>query len=180
MQTNTSFHTMPSIIFMLIIIFSLTACSEEDKNALTTLNNLSKAADKINTMEDSKFEQNCINKINNATETGDYEKMTANNQVVMTKIFNECIAALNKELSLTEKDFENSDENKSCYKGIKEIRNGVAIIETKIQEFTSMPNNTEQDATEVAITSATVGAELMMHGGAAMLNRTMTCAMGLK
>ncbi len=172
-------NILSSFVFILFIFFNLTGCSEEDKHPISAINNLNKAAKKVNKLEDSKFDKICINKINNVEAT-DYDKMSARGQAIMAGVFNECIGALNQELSLTEKEFKNPEKNKLCYEGVKEFRSNIPEIKSEIKKFTSLPNKTDEDSMNVSLLFAFLSSEIITKGSSAMLNRTLTCTKNSK
>ena len=173
--TKLTFFTS---VFFLTFLF--TACSDEDRDSLLALSELADDLEKVDDLEESKFEANCMDKLNIDDEEFDVEAISPSKQTRLVGIFNDCIEAIEDELELTEKEFSISEATKLCFDGVNEIRNYLPELTEKIQKFSQLPNNTKEERIAISMLFSFTSMDIIAKGGAAMINRTVSCGFGLK
>ncbi|MBV1910553.1 MAG: hypothetical protein KUG78_14725 [Kangiellaceae bacterium] len=164
-----------SLLVSVLILQSLVACSDEDRDSLTLISNFAENLDKIENAEDSVFNADCTDKIALVTDSMEDEQITPELQQEFSGLFNECVSAIEAELKLTTDEYSDAEDNSVCTVGIAEIRKGLPKLEQDIAEFSNLPNTNEDERLAVNFMYPFVSMDVMAKGSAAALNRIVAC-----
>ena len=124
---------------------------------------------------ESKFEQRCLDILNSATQSINTENMTPAEQLRMSRIFNNCVYEIDKELALIEKTIIRTPDNMSCFNRVYEIRDYLMELGTDAQLFSDLPNNNDADRVAIFTSFMDVNNNILSNGEAAMAVRTDYC-----
>lgn len=167
-------------IFSLFIAMNLVACSEEDRDTLSAINEMADKLEDMEALADSKFDQDCLGKLTESQNNLDGENISSELQQESADIFMGCLDTIKFELDLTEDEFESADDDEICLNGVKELRSLMPKLTADIQKFAGLPNSTEEERMGVSMAYAFVSTDIIAKGSAAVLNRTVACVFELK
>jgi len=137
---------------------------------------LKSSAEKNNkTKYESKFEQRCLDVLNSATQSIDTQNMTPNEQLRMSRIFNNCVYEIDLELALIEKTIIRTPDNMQCFNRVYEIRDYLMELGTDAQLFSDLPNNNDADRVTISTSFMDVNNNISTNGEAAMSVRANYC-----
>ncbi|VAW62188.1 DNA polymerase III alpha subunit [hydrothermal vent metagenome] len=124
---------------------------------------------------ESKFEQRCLDILNSATQSINTENMTPAEQLRMSRIFNNCVYEIDKELALIEKTIIKTPDNMQCFNKVYEIRDYLMELGTDAQLFSDLPNNNDADRVAIFTSFMDVSNNILSNGEVAMAVRTDYC-----
>ncbi len=138
-----------------------------------------KPAAQENNVTDSRepgFNQRCTEILDQAVESMDLSSILPQDQARLTRVFNDCIYAIDLELAQTEKQFTRSAETAACFRSVYAIRDYLLELGTDVQSFAELPNNTDSDQVAIAEAFTRIRDDIMTNGETAMMNRSMYCS----
>jgi hypothetical protein len=130
---------------------------------------------KANTMEESKFNQRCLDKLNIEISDFSYENISNNHQRKIATLLSGCIYEIDMELALTERSITRNTQNQPCFNKIYEIRDSLLELDTDAQFFGELPNSTDADRVKIASDFKRISDNIIKSGKSAMNNRTDLC-----
>jgi len=178
-MNNPIKSNLSSIAAAFLILFTLGACSDEDRDSLSKISDMADKLEQMDDLEESLFDQNCIENLSQLIDDSDLEFISPQQQIQSVTALNQCVDAIEEELDLTEKEFDSRKDDSLCSKGVKEIRGYLPKLITSIQELAAMPNGTQEEQMTVGMSLAFVSADVIAKGSMAVLNRTVSCTLGL-
>lgn len=126
-------------------------------------------------LEKSKLGQRCLTKLETATKRINDGTISSNIQREISSVFNTCVYEIEIELVLTEKEFNDSENDAHCLNSVSEIRDYLLDLGVKAQAFSELPNATEYDRANIAALFSRVSDDIFTRADLAMKNRTVTC-----
>jgi len=136
---------------------------------------LEKMVKKTRILAKSEFKRNCLDKLNSAEELISDGNIPENTQAEISRIFDGCVYEIERELVLTEKEFNYSTDDIHCLDSVNEIRDYLFDLGVRAQMFGELPNSTEDDRANIAASFSDVSREIVSRGGSALKNRTVVC-----
>jgi len=174
--------------FLLLLSFvSLAGCSEDDRQALGALSDLTKAADAIEEVAPSTYSDNCLKPLSGfmdditdsllVTDDGYQANMSSKHQSEAVILLNRCIEEMQLEIDLTEKEFPKLNELAECKKNLDSMVAIKSQLQMDIREFQSLPNSTSEDSNAVAEGFGKVYSVILIKTGALAMSRAFVCTL---
>ncbi len=172
----------PLFIFLPLLLFlvSIAGCSEEDRQALGALSDMAETLEAIEEAAPSTYADNCVDPLGDtldANDGPDQPTMSSTRQSKAVVLLNRCVEEMQREIDLTQKEYPEINELTECKKNLNSLIARRLELQTKIGEFQSLPNNTSQDSSAVALNFLGISLAMMSEGGSLALNRLSVCVL---
>ncbi len=172
---KSSFTFLPFLLLLLVA-----GCSEEDRQTLGALSDMAESLDAFEEAAPSTYTDNCIEPLGgllDASKNSDQPSMSSTQQSEAVTLLNLCVEEMQLEIDLTRKEYPEINELTECNKNLNSVIASKSELQARVQKFQSLPNNTSQDSSAVAMDFLGISLAMMSEGGSIALNRLSICVL---
>jgi len=162
-----------------LLIFA-TGCSEEDRSTIGALSDLADNLEALEESAPSTFSDNCVEPLSQFLDDNDDDaqpNMTSSQQTEAGVLLNVCVQEIQTEIDLTRQEYPNLEQLTECNKNLNASVANKPLVQSKINEFIGLPNNTNEESLAVALYFSGISLSMMTDGGTAALNRVSICVL---